>query len=103
MLNNAIKYSKENTTINLKVGISDDSVNFIVEDQGIGIPQVDQKHIFERYFRAENVLTTQGTGIGLNIVKTHIENLGGSISFVSQEGKGSTFTVVLPLEKKPVK
>ncbi len=103
LLHNAIKYSPENTTIDLEVELCDENVTFRVGDQGIGIPADDQKHIFERYFRAENVLTTQGTGIGLNIVKTHLENLGGSVSFESKEGKGSIFTAILPLEMKPVK
>ena len=103
LLHNAIKYSPENTTIYLAVDINDDSITFRIKDEGWGIPKDDQKHIFERYFRAENVLTTQGTGIGLNIVKTHLENMGGSISFVSEENKGSEFTAVLPLEHKPLK
>lgn len=103
LLHNAIKYSPENTNIYLEAEIDEESIKFIVKDHGIGIPPKDQKHIFERYFRAENVLTTQGTGIGLNIVKTHLENLGGSISFESEENKGSVFTAILPLEIKPVK
>ncbi|MGI9545716.1 MAG: PAS domain S-box protein [Flavobacteriaceae bacterium] len=103
LLNNAIKYSPENTTIYLEVEICDESIGFLIRDEGIGIPEEDQKHIFERYFRAENVLTTQGTGIGLNIVKNHLENLGGSINFESQENIGSVFKVILPLELKPVK
>ena len=102
LLNNAIKYSPENTRISLEVEIGEDSIAFKITDEGFGIPEADQKHIFERYFRAENVLTTQGTGIGLNIVKTHLENLGGNISFESKENKGSTFTAVLPLERKPL-
>ena len=66
---------------------------FKVKDHGIGIPEKDQKHLFNRYFRAENVLTYPGTGIGLNIAKVHLENLGGSISFTSKENEGSTFSV----------
>ena len=103
LLNNAIKYSPENTTIYLEVDLADDSITFRVKDEGYGIPAGDQKHIFERYFRAENVLTTQGTGIGLNIVQTHLENLGGNISFESEEHVGSVFTAILPLERKPIK
>lgn len=68
---------------------------FKISDNGIGIPVKDQKRIFNRYFRAENALLTQGTGIGLNIVKSHLENLGGTIDFVSEENKGSTFTITL--------
>ncbi|HET7361623.1 MAG TPA: ATP-binding protein, partial [Salinimicrobium sp.] len=58
------------------------------------------KHIFERYFRAENALLNQGTGIGLNIAKVHLENLGGFISFTSKENVGTTFIVELPIIKE---
>ena len=68
-----------------------------VEDQGMGIPEKEQKFIFNRYFRAENALLNQGTGIGLNIVQNHLENLGGAIKFTSQEHKGSTFEVTIPV------
>ncbi|MEM6687549.1 MAG: HAMP domain-containing sensor histidine kinase, partial [Bacteroidota bacterium] len=61
-----------------------------------GIPEKEQKNIFNRYFRAENALLVQGTGIGLNIVKSHLENLNGTISFESTENKGSTFTIHIP-------
>lgn len=97
LLHNAIKYSHENTEIDLKIEVNHKDVHFHVIDRGIGIPKEDQKYIFNRYFRADNVLLTQGTGIGLNIVKSHVENLGGGISFKSVENEGSTFSVVLPL------
>ena len=97
LLHNAIKYSPEETEIDLKIDINNNDILFHVKDRGIGIPKEDQKHIFNMYFRADNVLLTQGTGIGLNIVKSHVENLGGNISFKSVENKGSKFTVVLPL------
>ncbi len=98
LLNNAIKYSPENSEIELKVAFSEAWIVFEVIDHGIGIPEQDQKHIFERYYRAGNILTTQGTGIGLNIVKTHVDNLGGELSFKSKENQGSTFRVILPNE-----
>jgi len=98
LLYNSIKYSPEDTVIDLLVNVTEDTLILKVSDEGIGIPDKDQKFIFDRYFRAENVLLTQGTGIGLNIVKTHIENLGGSISFESVENEGTTFTVVLPVD-----
>ncbi len=97
LLNNAIKYSSENTIITFEIALTDDRIKFTVTDQGIGIPEEDQKHIFERYFRAENVLLSQGTGIGLNITKVHLENLGGNISFQSTENKGTTFIIELPI------
>ena len=100
VLNNAIKYSPENTEIDFKISFKKAIIIFEIKDQGIGIPQKDQKHIFNRYFRAENALTNQGTGIGLNIVKTHLESLGGTIKFTSIADKGSTFSVELPLINK---
>ncbi|MFD1163936.1 MULTISPECIES: PAS domain-containing sensor histidine kinase [Hwangdonia] len=96
LLYNAINYSPEHTTIDIEVKQNSETTTFKIKDQGIGIPEKDQKHIFERYFRAENVLNTQGTGIGLNIVKNHLENIGGTISFSSKENKGSTFIITFP-------
>ncbi|NBC58574.1 MAG: PAS domain S-box protein [Bacteroidetes bacterium] len=98
LLNNAIKYSKEDTTITLDINIDKKHLNFKITDEGIGIPDKDKQHIFERYFRAENALLNQGTGIGLNIIKVHLDNLGGEISFESQENKGSTFKIKLPIK-----
>ncbi|MFZ0491271.1 MAG: ATP-binding protein [Salegentibacter sp.] len=97
LLSNAVKYSPEDTTISFDYTINDKTIIFEVQDQGIGIPEKDQKHIFERYFRAENAVLNQGTGIGLNIAKTHLENLGGNISFASKESEGTKFTVELPI------
>ena len=99
LLGNAIKYSPENTSIQFMVDFHDDLIVFKIKDQGRGIPKKDQKHIFERYFRAENALLDQGTGIGLNIAKTHLENLGGTIQFESEENKGTTFTIEVPMDK----
>ncbi|APG59126.1 PAS domain-containing sensor histidine kinase [Christiangramia salexigens] len=99
LLGNAIKYSPENTLIQFRIKLDSENVVFEIEDEGMGIPKKDQKHIFERYFRAENALLDQGTGIGLNIAKTHLENLGGSIKFESQENKGTVFTVAIPMDK----
>ncbi|MCM4157866.1 PAS domain-containing sensor histidine kinase [Gramella sp. AN32] len=99
LLGNAIKYSPENTLINFEIDFEEDFMAFEVRDQGRGIPENDQKHIFERYFRAENALLDQGTGIGLNIAKTHLENLGGTIEFESIENKGTTFKIRIPTKK----
>lgn len=97
LIGNAIKYSPENTLIQFNFNWTEANIIFIIEDKGRGIPEKDQKHIFERYFRAENALLDQGTGIGLNIAKTHLENMGGTISYISQEDKGTTFKIELPL------
>ncbi len=99
LLGNAVKYSPEDSDIDMKVQLSDDKIIFHIKDRGIGIPEKEQKYTFDRYFRAENVLTTQGTGIGLNIVKGHVDNLGGKIYFESKENVGSTFSVELPIRK----
>ena len=96
LVNNAIKYSSENTVIGIQITHDDLNTTFKISDSGIGIPEKDQKNIFHRYFRAENALNTEGTGIGLNIVQFHIENLGGSITFESAENKGSTFILTIP-------
>ncbi|MEZ4858170.1 MAG: PAS domain-containing sensor histidine kinase [Flavobacteriaceae bacterium] len=99
LVNNAIKYSPEYSHIDLKVTQKDTTLIITLTDQGIGIPEKEQKFIFNRYFRAENALLNQGTGIGLNIAKSHLENLGGGITFESIENKGSTFTVQIPVVK----
>ncbi|WP_310992175.1 sensor histidine kinase [Aequorivita marina] len=96
LINNAIKYSPESTTIDVVVIPEKESLRIKIIDEGRGIPEKEQKFIFNRYFRAENALLDQGTGIGLNIVKSHLESLGGTITFESQENKGSTFTISFP-------
>ena len=96
LLNNAILYSKAHKTITIKVTQDETTTLITIKDEGIGIPLKDQKNIFDRYYRAENVINTQGTGIGLNIVKNHLENLGGTIGFESVEDKGTIFTITLP-------
>lgn len=100
LLYNSVKYSPEDSEIDILINIDEDMMVIQIVDQGIGIPEKDQKHIFERYFRAENVLLNQGTGIGLNIIKGHIENLEGNISFISEENAGSTFTAEMPIGNK---
>ncbi|GGZ87167.1 PAS domain-containing sensor histidine kinase [Algibacter mikhailovii] len=100
LLHNAIKYSPEKTAIDLHIKQDNTNTTVLVKDRGIGIPKIDQKRIFERYFRAKNVINSQGTGIGLNIAKNHLENLGGTISFKSEEHKGSTFIIEFPNKAK---
>ncbi len=100
LINNAIKYSSEFTTIDVAVSQNNEKLAIKIKDEGIGIPERDQKHIFNRYFRAENALLNQGTGIGLNIVKSHLESLGGDVIFESTENKGSTFTIFIPYKNQ---
>lgn len=100
LINNAIKYSSEGSSIDVSVKTRGNTLSLTVTDEGMGIPESEQKYVFNRYFRAENALLNSGTGIGLNIVKSHLENLGGTVSFTSVEGQGSTFTVTLPMNVK---
>jgi hypothetical protein len=94
LLSNAIKFSDENTAIQLTSIVSPGIVQLIVADNGIGIPRAEQKYIFRRFYRAKNALSFQeGTGLGLNIVKKYVKLMDGSISFESEEGTGTTFSI----------
>ena len=93
LVNNAIKYLPENIEIQMDIILNKKYTIFKIKDNGIGVPKADQKNIFNPYFRAENALLTKGTGIGLNIIKSHLQNLGGTIGFKSKENIGSVFTM----------
>jgi signal transduction histidine kinase len=93
LINNAIKYSEENKTIEVKSKIDDGEAFISVRDEGMGIPPEDQVHLFERFFRAQNVTAIQGTGLGLNIVRRYVQLMNGEITFSSEPNKGSTFTL----------
>ncbi len=97
LLSNAIKYSEENSTITLTTRCTETELAIYVKDEGIGIPEADIQHIFERFFRAHNAVNIQGTGLGLNIVKKYVELMNGEIEFTSEEQKGTEFFVKLPL------
>jgi len=96
LLSNAIKYSNEGSSIFFKTKFADDHIEIEVIDQGIGIPVHEQQHVFDRFFRANNAMNIQGTGLGLNIVRKYTELMGGSISFKSSADNGTTFSVILP-------
>jgi signal transduction histidine kinase len=93
LLGNAIKYSPEGRRIQLSTAIAHGRLRIVVEDQGIGIPVEDQPHIMERFFRAHNAFTVQGTGLGLNITARFADLMGGRLTFQSTPGVGSTFTI----------
>jgi len=100
LVHNAIKYSPEDSDIELKVHQEREQLKIDVVDQGLGVPEEDQPFIFDRYFRATNVLTVQGTGIGLNTVRQHMHNLNANVTFKSELGRGSTFTLHIPINNK---
>lgn len=95
LLSNAVKYSEEE--ILCQVSLKNQQVEFQIKDKGLGIPEEEKKHLFDRFFRASNVETIQGTGLGLNIVKRYTELLKGSIRFESKQHQGTTFFVTIPL------
>lgn len=100
LISNAIKYSEENKNIYLSSSTREGQLRIAVKDEGIGIPEDDKKHMFDRFFRASNAINIQGTGLGLNIVKRYIDLLNGSIEFESEYGRGSTFTIEIPLNNQ---
>ncbi|MCA1993577.1 MAG: HAMP domain-containing histidine kinase, partial [Coleofasciculus sp. S288] len=97
LLSNAIKYSPADSTIQFVLTCRDSHIEFQIQDQGIGIPDEDQSHLFEAFHRATNVGRVAGTGLGLVIVKNAVDLQGGSITVNSKVGFGTTFTVTLPL------
>ena len=97
LLSNASKYSEPNKSIYFSCENTATSFRVTIRDEGIGIPEADQRHLFERFFRASNVSNIQGTGLGLNIVKRYLDLLNGSVTFTSEYTKGSTFTIILPI------
>jgi signal transduction histidine kinase len=100
LISNAVKYSSEETTVQVTVFRNDDKVVIQVRDQGKGIAREQQKHIFEMFYRTPDAQSSskRGLGLGLAITKDIVERHNGRISFESEPGKGSTFVVELPLQ-----
>ncbi|BAZ28828.1 two-component sensor histidine kinase [Cylindrospermum sp. NIES-4074] len=99
LINNAVKYSDANTPITVKLTQQGEEATIQVCDQGYGIPLQHQSRIFERFYRVDEARTasTGGCGLGLSIVKTLVEGMGGSVSVRSRLGEGSVFTITLPV------
>lgn len=99
LIENAIQYTRPGGRVEVMVSSQDGAALFEVRDSGIGIPSRDQARIFERFYRVDRARSreTGGTGLGLSIVRHVAENHGGSVRVHSQLGRGSTFTVRLPL------
>jgi PAS domain S-box-containing protein len=98
LLSNAVKYSPAGSTVSFRLFCGDDQAIMQIQDQGDGISEEDQKHLFETFFRAKSTISVPGTGLGLPIVKQAIEAHGGSVTFESKVGYGTTFTLSVPLQ-----
>lgn len=98
ILENAGKYSSTDTSIEIKVEFSENNVQLECKDHGIGIPEEEQKHIFESFKRATNTEGIKGTGLGLAIVKKSVDRLNGSIDLSSEMGVGTTISLTLPIK-----
>ena len=99
LLSNGIKYSENGEPVTLHMEVAENSLQIAIIDEGIGVPEEEQQHLFTRFFRAHNVENIQGTGLGLNIVKRYVDLMKGTIRFESRLGEGSSFFVTLPLEQ----
>ena len=97
LLSNAIKYSPRGGNVYFELACTQKEVIFRVKDEGIGIPDIDKVQLFESFYRASNVGTISGTGLGLTIVKQAVDLHGGKITVESEVGVGTTFLVSLPL------
>ncbi len=103
LIANAVAYSPTSSSVGVGVKSVDAVVEIAVTDQGIGIPEGEQERVFERFYRADQARSrrTGGTGLGLSIVKHAVQRHGGEVKLWSRPGRGSTFTIRLPLVDGP--
>ncbi|MBI5856309.1 MAG: PAS domain-containing sensor histidine kinase [Sphingobacteriales bacterium] len=97
LVGNAIKFSDEGKTITINSRLSGDKAIISIIDEGIGISEEDQEHLFSSFFRGTNAINIQGTGLGLHIVKRYLDLLDGEVSVWSQLNKGTTITFAIPV------
>ncbi|MGO4292169.1 PAS domain-containing sensor histidine kinase [Chitinophaga sp. RAB17] len=102
LLGNAIKFSKSGSLIEIETHKKEDEFTLLVKDNGIGMSEEDQEHLFERFYRGANVSNIQGTGLGLHIVHRYSEMMNGNILCTSELNKGTTFTIIFPIDKENV-
>jgi signal transduction histidine kinase len=97
LISNAIKYSTTEGVIEINAEVKSEVLNMSIRDYGMGIPEKEQRYIFRRFFRAQNAVNIQGTGLGLNLVRKYVRLMKGNITFRSSLNVGSTFYVTLPV------
>lgn len=97
-IGNAVKYSPPESGVTITLSDQDNFLNIIVKDQGRGIPSEEMEMLFTRFYRGSNAYDTQGTGLGLPIMKRAAEKHGGTVQIESEVGKGTTVTIVLPVK-----
>jgi signal transduction histidine kinase len=99
LLSNAFKFTERGGTVELLAGSSEDAVQFIVRDTGVGIPPQQLQHVFEKFYQADNqdAASHGGTGLGLAIARQIVQAHGGTISVESTVSLGTTFQIVLPI------
>lgn len=100
-IDNAIYYSREHSTITIRLAVETGDIVFEVHDKGIGVPKAEQAHLFTKFFRAANARKQRpdGTGVGIYLAKRVITDHGGSMIFSSVEGEGSVFGFRLPVKR----
>lgn len=105
LISNAVKYTPDGGKITIALERADGHFKLSISDTGYGIPAHQQEKVFSKFFRADNIIPieTDGTGLGLYIVKEMLDKIGGSVSFESEENKGTTFSVSMPLSGMPKK
>ncbi|MGA0557083.1 PAS domain-containing sensor histidine kinase [Larkinella sp. VNQ87] len=96
LLSNAVKYSGSGSVVTVRATCTDRQLTITVADQGVGISKEDQTHLFERFFRAQNVTDVSGTGLGLHIVGRYVELMRGQVSLTSELNQGTTVTLTFP-------
>jgi two-component system phosphate regulon sensor histidine kinase PhoR len=99
IIENAIKYNRENGHVWVDISSKNNKLLINIKDDGIGIPQGDQKRVFERFYRVDKARSraSGGTGLGLSIVKHILINAGGEVELESSENQGTLFTITLPI------
>lgn len=103
LVSNAIKYTPDGGRIDVRMTRTDGLVEWLIKDNGMGIPPAARGRLFEKFYRADNAVATEteGTGLGLHLVRLIVEQTGGHVRVESEEGEGATFAFVLPVWRQP--